>query len=446
MSPEQTFIDTIDDNLLHQFIDLPTRDENILDLAFAGDVSAVQEYDVIHPLGNSDHNIVSFSLKCLIPRIERAPRKVFLYSKGDYDSMNHDLKETDWQNILKSKNLNENWLAFKNEYQINIDKYIPSKLVKPGQRNSFPWVRYKSVKKAKAKHRKAQVYARTNGLGVDQLIADDRKREVDEAVYNAKVHYESKLVSQVKDNPKRFYNYARHFTRSSGTVEVLEQNDRKITDDTQKADILNDFFCSVLTDETPVDSSHNVKDNNPPKHILRDIDITVEDVRKKLSKLKPNKASGPDGISVNVLRNCLEFDVPLQMIFSQSLTTGITPQDWRDANVSPLFKKGSRSKCNNYRPVSLTSQIVKLLERIVYDHLYNLLKLNGTISCHQHGFQGQCSCVTQLLECMQDWTMDSEQGLQTDIIYFDFAKAFDTVPHKRLLLELKKTVVSEAEC
>ena len=72
---------------------------------------------------------------------------------------------------------------------------------------------------------------------------------------------------------------------------------------------------------------------------MRDIEITVDEVRKKLANLKANKASGPDGISVNVLRNCLNFDVPLKLLFENSLFTSNVPQDWRDANVSPLFKK-----------------------------------------------------------------------------------------------------------
>ena len=209
-----------------------------------------------------------------------------------------------------------------------------------------------------------------------------------------------------------------------------------MTEGEAKAEILNSFFASVLTDETPTDSSHHNMSTNP-ENILRDIDITADDVRKKLSKLKPNKASGPDGISVNVIRNCLNLDVPLSLLFNQSLRSGIIPQDWRDANVSPIFKKGARSKPNNYRPVSLTSQIVKLLERLIYDHILKLTTTNGTISCHQHGFQDGCSCVTQLLECLYDWTQNFDDSTQTDIIYLDFAKAFDTVSHKRLILKLR---------
>ena len=113
------------------------------------------------------------------------------------------------------------------------------------------------------------------------------------------------------------------------------------------------------------------------------------------------------------------------------------PQDWRDANVTPIHKKGSRTSCSNYRPVSLTSQIVKIMERVVLKSILKLLQNNHTLSCHQHGFQDSSSCVTQLIECINDWTENCDEGLGTDVIYMDFAKAFDTVPHKRLLYKLK---------
>jgi hypothetical protein len=161
-------------------------------------------------------------------------------------------------------------------------------------------------------------------------------------------------------------------------------------------------------------------------------------VRVKLSRLKPNKSSGPDQISTNMLRECLGFDVPLAILFNKSLQANQVPQDWRDSNVVPLHKKGSRTRCGNYRQVSLTSQVVKLMERIVQDHIFNLTRINKTFSCHQHGFQNQCSCVTQLLECLNDWTDNIDSELETDVIYLDFAKAFDTVPHRRLLFKLRK--------
>ena len=156
--------------------------------------------------------------------------------------MNQNLLTYDWDVTFKHKDINENWEIFKEVYQSNIDSYVPSKMVNPGQRLLFPWVKYKSVTKAKRKSRNALIQAKLSGLNADKYIAEDTKKEVDSTVLAAKAHYENKLTSQIKEDPKRFYNYARHFTKSSSTVDVLECDGNKIMEDNAKADILN-FFC-----------------------------------------------------------------------------------------------------------------------------------------------------------------------------------------------------------
>ena len=240
---EQLFIDTINDNLLEQIIDIPTRGANILDLAFVGDPSVVQSYDTLPPFGTSDHKVVTIDIRCMIPRITRSPRKIYLYSKGNYEEMDQNLTKYDWDDILKSKDVNVNWEMFKEIYQENIDLYVPTKMVKPGQRLIFPWVRYRSVRKSKNKTRKAKVRARVSGLSADQFLAEEAKVAEDASILAAKAHYENKLVGQIKDDPKRFFNYTRHFTRSSSSIDVLEQNGSKITEDGAKADLLNSFLC-----------------------------------------------------------------------------------------------------------------------------------------------------------------------------------------------------------
>ena len=145
-------------------------------------------------------------------------------------------------------------------------------------------------------------------------------------------------------------------------------------------------------------------------------------VRDKLNVLKPNKSSGPDYINVNMLRQCPEFDISLSILFNKPLETGTIPQDWRDANVTPIFKNGSKAQCTNYRPISLTSKIAKLLERILSDKIQKLLTLNKFISCHQHGFQRNSSCITQLLERLNDWTQSYDEGKELTLYTLTFLR------------------------
>ena len=184
---EQDFLDTINDNLLHQIVDIPTRGSNILDLAFIGDPSAVYDFSIIDPLGNSDHKMVSIKLQCIIPRVNQADRKIYLYSQGDYEAMNAKIGTYDWDSILKSKDTNENWLVFQELYHDLIEEFVPSKLVRPGQRLSFPWVRYRSVKRAKKHYHNAKTSARVSGLNAEKYVAEDLKKGWTQQFYQPKV-------------------------------------------------------------------------------------------------------------------------------------------------------------------------------------------------------------------------------------------------------------------
>ncbi|CAL4189778.1 unnamed protein product, partial [Meganyctiphanes norvegica] len=117
---------------------------------------------------------------------------------------------------------------------------------------------------------------------------------------------------------------------------------------------------------------------------------------------------------------------------------GECPTDWRSANVTPIHKKGDRSDPSNYRPVSLTSQVCKVMESIVRKHILEHLKSNEILSDKQHGFREGRSCLTNLLETMESWTeiIDEDDGI--DVAYLDFRKAFDLVSHKHLIYKMSK--------
>ena len=432
----EKFLNTIQDNLLTQIVDEPTRGNNILDLAFVSDPSFVEDCRIDEPFGMSDHKSVVLSVRFPVSRQNTLTRKIYLYSQGDYKSLSNELRDINWENKFNKNSVNDCWMLFKNTYNDLVDTFIPSKTIKPGKRHGQPWTGYKSVTKAKKNRRKKWVMFKRLGLFADELLYDQERCVTNYIMSQAKSDFEDKLVNQVKDNPKRFWNYTRHFSKSSSSIAMIEKDGVKLTNDRDKAEVLNNFFISVLTQEQPLDHTPDLPVVNFDS-ALCDLDISPDLVRKKLAKLTLFKSSGPDGIHVNVLRDCLDFDVPLSYIFNLSIRSGHVPQDWRDANVTPLFKKGSRSIATNYRPVSLTSQIVKLFERLIQDAIITHITRNRIISCHQHGFQRMCSCITQLIECLNDWTDSFDNKLGTDAIYLDFAKAFDTVPHNRLKLKLR---------
>jgi hypothetical protein len=127
----------------------------------------------------------------------------------------------------------------------------------------------------------------------------------------------------------------------------------------------------------------------------------------------------------------------LTVFFQKTLNEGTLPSDWKEAQVTPLFKKGDKSNLGNYRPVSLTSVVCKLMESVVRDRIIDHLTAHHLLSDCQHGFIAGRSCSTNLLSTLNDWTRLLDGRKPVDALYLDFAKAFNSVPHERLLRKMK---------
>jgi hypothetical protein len=157
-----------------------------------------------------------------------------------------------------------------------------------------------------------------------------------------------------------------------------------------------------------------------------------------LNKLRADKSTGADGLSPRLLKEIKsEIIQPVLYIWKKSISEGSIPQDWKLANVCPIFKKGSRSEAGNYRPVSLTSQLCKLLETVIRDAIVTHLERNRLISDTQHGFRRGRSCLSNVITFLDKATRLIDDGQACDAIYLDFAKAFDKVPTERLLRKIE---------
>ena len=205
------------------------------------------------------------------------------------------------------------------------------------------------------------------------------------------------------------------------------------------AENLNEYFSSVFTrEDTSALPVPETKFEGRESDYLGQLIVTPKMVAKKIRDMKENKSPGVDGIPPKLLLEIVEqISIRLATVFNLSIEEGVVPLEWKEANIIPLFKKGSRSKSENYRPVSLTSVVCKLLERLIKDHLVDFLVKNNLINPSQHGFLKARSCLTNILCFLEDVTKWVDEGSPVDIIYLDFKKAFDKVPHQRLLLKLK---------
>ena len=162
---------------------------------------------------------------------------------------------------------------------------------------------------------------------------------------------------------------------------------------------------------------------------LRNFIISQEAVEEKLAKLNPGKTPGPDKWHPLLLKGIADLiSLPLSILFQKSLNEGILPSEWLKACITAIHKKGDKGTADNYRPVSMTSIICKLMESIVRDKLVEHLVTNELLSRHQHGFVPERDCMTNLLTCMEKWTEFLERGDSVDVIYTDFPKPLIVSP------------------
>ena len=259
------------------------------------------------------------------------------------------------------------------------------------------------------------------------------KKEVSKTCRNAYNNYVSSLVVDGHIT-KKLWTYIKSQRKENSGIPPLSHNGSVHTDSSQKAEILNNYFLSVFSNNKltpPTLEESPVLDITP-------ILVGRQGVKSLLDNLNPHKATGPDNIPTSLLKQLSPELAPvLTMIFQASLQQCHLPADWKTAKIVPVHKKGDRSAPNNYRPISLTSICCKLLEHIIYTHIFSHLNEYQILCDNQHGFRQGRSCETQLLLTINDLAKNLDNNLQTDVMFLDFAKAFDKVDHSCLIHKLQ---------
>ena len=308
-----------------------------------------------------------------------------------------------------------------------MDSHIPSRVVT--KKNLSPWINKKVKRMHKKKQRAYNRYRKSDTKENLKNFQDLRKTTQKET----RRSYRKYINSICMDSSKKFWSYVKCLRQDAMGIPTLKKNGVFESDNTVKATILNDHFKSVFTQED------DILPQLPPTSFppIPNITVSVSGVTKLLSDLNPHKATGPDGIPARILKVAAEEIAPaLSIIFQKSLETGEIPSSWLRANVSPIFKKGNRTDASNYRPVSLTAITSKVLEHIIHSHIMYHFDSHSILSDKQHGFRSKHSCESQLIMTVNDLALSLDNRSQTDMIIMDFSKAFDSVPHNRLLLKL----------
>ena len=421
---------------MNQFVGEPTRKGSILDLVFSDNLDLVKELKVGEGLGKSDHNMVSFFIPAKVkPKDNLA--NVPNFHKANFRMMRNELLQVNWHQRFLDLSASQAWNAFKAILYDIQSRCIPMKVKRSRRKLKPPWLTPDVRNAIRCKNAAFRAMKKGAFLESDMIHYKKSRNLLKKKVRASKRTKELDLARNCQGNSKQFFSFYK-LNNTPRSVGPLKSNNNVVHSDSEMTELLSTQFHSVFTIENTDDIESLLPQMITDARVGDMGEIGCELVQKYIERLRSNKSEGPDEIYATVLKECKqELSIPLSIIFSRSLNEADIPTDWKKANIVPIFKKGDKSCVENYRPVSLTSLVCKLLESIIKDNVVCFLSDNDIIKESQHGFMKGRSCLTNLLKFLDEATETFDQGKQLDVSFLDFSKAFDTVPHKRLCLQLK---------
>lgn len=341
--------------------------------------------------------------------------------------MDRFLAHIEWNNIL-CENISDLYSNFLLHCNNCISSFVPvisvSKKFLPPHIISLKKYREKLWKNIQFANVKAKFDATTKKIDKETLF------------YFQNV--EKRLLS--RKSPKQIFAYvSSHLKETSAHIPTIVEQNKAITSNEEKANLFADYFSSVFL---PAFASTPLSPNTPVEHGLGFFEIDDYSVFQMLKNLPSKQNTSPDSIPFVFLKKCaLTLSKPIGCLFRHAMMTGSVPAQWKTAIVVPLHKKAEKNLKENYRPISLTCSLSRIFEKILAEKLGQFFETNNIIPPFQHGFRKKMSITTQLIETLNDWSLYLEEGYCIDVIYFDIAKAFDTVNHHLLLLKLRNAGV-----
>ena len=430
---EQLFLDSFVNFGLDQLINVPTHKHgNTLDLVLTDKPALISNKFVSEEKMpcKSDHFCVSFNINCSFKRIKLPKREVYNFKRANWDALNSDLNSIDWDTKLQG-DIHQAWHSFKETMFNLMDQHIPK--IKVGGVCQPSWFDAETHQLCRDKERLHQKYKGTE----DPDLRLSRYLKFSMARKKFKDIVSQKMSDSFEDDEdpglitKKFWGYVKATANNTRIPELVHLDDSYKSSPSDQAELFNTFFYRQFSEA----SNYDIKVNYSNSENF-EIDFSESCVRNILKSINANKAMGPDKLHSRVLKCCsLSLAKPLSILFQKSYGSGTIPPEWKLALVVPVHKKGPKANIENYRPISLTCIIVKVMERIVRDEL--LIKCGHLIDPRQHGFLKDKSCTTQLVDFCDSLALSLNSNIRSDVIYFDFAKAFDSVNHDLILKKLQ---------
>ncbi|KAL5262942.1 hypothetical protein ACHWQZ_G008372 [Mnemiopsis leidyi] len=340
-----------------------TLQESLLDQVLYTNDALVNGCEIVSPLGRSDHVGIMLDLVVSPSTDTRVKQKVLKPIWGKVSSeklLNISINDIDWD-YCSTNNVQDMWAELLGKLEA-VAATVPAASVYLDNRPvKLPWSTT-ALKRMRKNKDRAWAEFDIDPTDINFSIAISKQHTFEEEEFKAKIKYEKKITSNLKQNCKVFYAYLRNKRQVKSSIVSLDRGDGTRTDTTaESAEVLATAFSSVFVREPPgpLPKNESLEVN---ECVIDDMVIRSSDVKKQLLKLNIFKSSGPDGVHPKLLKSLANDDrfvEAVTQLYVKCSETGILPEIWKSASVVALFKKGSKSDPLNYRPVSLTCILCK---------------------------------------------------------------------------------------
>ena len=427
---------------LEQYVTQPThKDGNTLDLVFINNDDLILDIQVIPCLQMvTHHSIVEVTtsidnkmrVKLFIPAQPSGFRALNFHDpKIDWKTLKEKLASYNWNADFRNKTteqmltqLLDVTLAFAREY-VPLRKMQKKVLSRTARKRLNLCRRRKRINQLMKKIQSPSKYKKLRNEHIEVEM------ELMEIYRQISCDREKDAVKAKKTNPKFFYNYINKFSKSKTPVGPLRNDKGELVQEPERiADLLSIQYSSVYT----VPSEKPASSNTEVPVTIEDIKFDIADIAQAIDDLKPTAAAGFDGFPAQLLKKCRDaLSIPLFILWRNCLDKQEVPSALKHAMITPIYKGKSKLDAENYRPVALTSHIIKIFERVVQKNLVHHFEEANAFNDSQHGFRRGRSCLSQLLAHHNEVLENLENSCNADVIYLDFAKAFDKVDFNVLL-------------
>lgn len=416
---------------LRQFNGIRNINDRILDLVASRDLQLnVMRCDT--PFVPEDSHHVALEINFDLPlrkQLSGSSYHKYNFDNANFVEINLFLDGISWEEVFSVDDVNKCTDIFYQIIHNVIDSHVPIKHIKKKQ---FPlWFSLKSIAILKEKnkfHKRWKKYKNPLDYCQFSLL---RKRSKYSIAADYKL-YIGKTEDSLKSDTKYFWSYLNNTRKIKSFPSELHYGNVQASSADSISNLFADYFASVYESNTTPCLLERTYSSN----CFTINSVSRQQISNVLESIDARKGPGPDGIPSVFLKNCSSSLVePLYLLFNKSLSFGIFPSVWKEAQLIPIHKGGDRHNVCNYRPISILNNFGKVFEAVIANELTHLIR--NYLSINQHGFYGGRSVLTNLVPYVQDIRFLLESGQSVSAVYTDFSKAFDKLHHPTLLVKLE---------